>query len=156
MRNVKLKQKYIARINKVIDYIEDRLTEPLSLEQIGEISEFSPYHFHRIFKAIIGETLNSFIQRLRIEKAASLLTAHPKKSITKIAFDCGIPSSAAFSRLFKSYYQVSPSQWRQGAYADTARFVKAKTRIGKPCTRNGKICRFLQSTLAPVTKLTGG
>jgi AraC-like DNA-binding protein len=82
-------QEYISRINRVIDYIQNNLHKSLSLNELARVACFSIFHFHRIFSAIIGETLNDFIQRLRVEKAASLLLSNPKKSITEIAFDCG-------------------------------------------------------------------
>ncbi len=66
-------KEYIHRINKVIDYIEAHIDGDLSLEILADVASFSPFHFHRIFSAFVGETLNDFIKRLRIEKAASLL-----------------------------------------------------------------------------------
>lgn len=78
---------YKARINAVMDYIQNNLHKPLSLNELAKVANFSPYHFHRISSSIVGETLNSFIQRLRIEKATSMLKANPKKSITEIALD---------------------------------------------------------------------
>lgn len=69
----KYQKEYIHRINKVIDYIEQNLDSELSLERLADVALFSPYHFHRIFSAFMGETLSGFIRRKRIEKAASLL-----------------------------------------------------------------------------------
>ena len=84
-----LRAEYVARINRVIDYIEANLEDELSLRSLAKVANFSAYHFHRIFKGIVGETLNQFIQRRRIEKAASMLIGNPAKPITDIAFDCG-------------------------------------------------------------------
>ena len=107
-----LRQEYISRINRVIDYIEANLQEELSLNSLADVSNFSRFHFHRIFKSMVGETLNQFINRIRIEKAASQLIINPRKSITEIAFDCGFSGSASFSRSFKEMYKMSPSGWR--------------------------------------------
>jgi AraC family transcriptional regulator len=107
------RQEYTSRINRVMDYIEQHIDEELSLEILAEVSEFSRYHFHRIFGAMVGETLNQFIQRVRIEKAAVQLVDNPKKSITDIAFDCGFSGSASFSRAFRDAFEITPSQWRQ-------------------------------------------
>jgi AraC family transcriptional regulator len=63
-----------------------------------------------------GETLNQFIQRLRVEKAASQLIYNPKKSITEIALDCGFSGSAPFARAFKEMFQMSASEWRAGGH----------------------------------------
>ena len=107
-----MRQEYVSRINRVIDYIEKHIDEELSLEVLANVADFSRFHFHRIFSVMVGETLNHFIQRIRVEKAAMKLSANPKESITDIAFDCGFSGSAAFSRAFRENFQMSPSQWR--------------------------------------------
>ncbi|MDP8205049.1 MAG: AraC family transcriptional regulator [Candidatus Electryonea clarkiae] len=109
-------EEYIARINRVIDYINSHITEELTLDILAEVACFSRYHFHRIFHAMIGETLNQFIQRIRVEKAAAQLVNNPKISITEIALDCGFSGSAAFARAFKDAFQMSASEWRAGGY----------------------------------------
>ena len=114
--NTYLREEYTSRINRVIDYIETNLDKELTLETLAQVANFSRFHFHRIFGAMMGETLNHFIQRLRIEKAATMLLNNPKKSITEIAFDCGFSGSAALSRVFKETYNMSPSTWRSGGY----------------------------------------
>ena len=81
-----LRESYTARINQVIDYIQTNIDRDLTLEELAYVAHFSPFHFHKIFGAMVGETLNGFIQRLRIEKAATKLVANPKDSITDIAF----------------------------------------------------------------------
>jgi AraC family transcriptional regulator len=107
----------------VIDYIESNLAEELQLETLARVAAFSTFHFHRIFRAATGEPLYGFIQRLRLEKAAGQLINNPTKTITEIAFDCGFGLSATFSRAFRNYFNVSPSQWRKTS------FIKSK--IGK-------------------------
>jgi AraC family transcriptional regulator len=111
-RSKHLRDEYTSRINRVIDYIEKHIDEELSLETLANVANFSRFHFHRIFRSMVGETLNNFIQRIRVEKAAMKLIAHPKKSITDIAFECGFSGSAAFSRVFRDTFKMSPSQWR--------------------------------------------
>ena len=69
----KSKIEYRSRINRVMDYIDIHLDQPLELKSIAEIANFSPFHFHRIFTFLIGETPIDYIQRLRIEKAACRL-----------------------------------------------------------------------------------
>lgn len=67
---------YLRRINRVIDYIENNLDQPLPLEQLADVALFSKFHFHRVFYAMVRETPGQFVQRLRIEKAARLLLAN--------------------------------------------------------------------------------
>ena len=103
---------YAQRINRVIDYIREHPDRQLKLEELAKVACFSEFHFHRIFSAVSGETLNSFTNRLRLERAARLLR-YSDQSLTDIAFDCGFSSSAAFSRAFRSGYETSPSQFRK-------------------------------------------
>ena len=111
-----MQEEYISRINHVLDYIENNIDKSLTLKELANVAHFSPFHFHRLFGAIMKETLNQYIQRIRIEKSANLLLANPKKSITEIAYDCGFSSSATFARSFKELYDMSASQWRAGGF----------------------------------------
>ena len=108
---------YTARINRVMDHIDRNLDQELTLEELARVANFSRFHFHRIFKAMVGESLNQFIQRIRLEKAASQLTETNQKPITNIALDCGFSSSAAFARAFKLRFDMSASEWRDGEHA---------------------------------------
>jgi AraC family transcriptional regulator len=124
-----LREEYVARINRVIDYIDKHIDEELRLEVLANVANFSRFHFHRIFGAMVGETLNQFIQRVRVERAAMQLVSFPKKSITDIAFDCGFSGSASFARAFRENFKMSPSQWR----------LEKSSRDSKICKINGKI-----------------
>lgn len=126
------KAEYKSRINKVLDYIESNLNKDLSLTSIAEVANFSPFYFHRIFSAVIGETLNSFIQRIKIEKAAMQLVQNPKKSVTEIALDCGFSGSSAFARSFKEFFGVSATEWREDEEL-------RKSKIGKTIDNNSKL-----------------
>jgi AraC family transcriptional regulator len=103
---------YAQRINRVIDHIRENLDRPVKLEELAKVACFSEFHFHRIFGAVAGETLNSFTNRLRLEKAARLLR-YSDQSLTNIALGCGFSSSATFSRAFRSGYETSPSRFRK-------------------------------------------
>jgi AraC family transcriptional regulator len=107
-----LKNEYVSRLNRTIDYIYSHSHEELNLAKLSEVACFSKYHFHRIFRAILGETVNEFVQRIRLEKAFGQLMLHKFKSITDIAFDCGFSSSQNFARSFKAQYGTTPSQAR--------------------------------------------
>jgi len=60
---------YVKRVNRAIDHIVRNLAGPLSLDEVSEAAGFSPFHFHRVFKSLLGETLNQFVKRLRLERA---------------------------------------------------------------------------------------
>ncbi|MFZ0859423.1 MAG: AraC family transcriptional regulator [Candidatus Sulfotelmatobacter sp.] len=106
------KSEYVQKIDRVIDYLRGNLDRPVKLAELADVACFSEFHFHRIFRAVSGETLNSFTNRLRLEKAARLLR-YSDQSLTDIALDCGFSSSATFSRAFRSGYDTSPSQFRK-------------------------------------------
>ena len=114
----RLRQEYQARINRVIDYIEGHIDHPLTLQEVARVANFSQYHFHRIFGAIMGETLHQFIQRLRLEKAAEHLASRPHMAITDVALDLGFSGSAVFSRAFREAFEMSPTAWRNGGYRE--------------------------------------
>jgi AraC family transcriptional regulator len=103
---------YIARIDRVIDHLRAHLDRPVRLDELARVAGFSEFHFHRIFGAVTGETVNVFANRARIEKAARLLR-YSDRSATDIAFDCGFSSSAAFSRAFRAAYDTTPSRFRR-------------------------------------------
>jgi AraC-like DNA-binding protein len=103
---------YAQRINRVIDYLRGNLDRQVKLEELAKVACFSEFHFHRIFGAVSGETLNNFTNRLRLEKAARLLR-YSDQSLTDIAFACGFSSSATFSWAFRSGYDTSPRQFRK-------------------------------------------
>ncbi len=114
---------YTRRIDRVIDYLRDHLDKPLKLEDLAKVACFSEYHFHRVFGAITGETLNNFTNRLRLEKAARLLR-YSGQNLTDIALDCGFSSSATFSRAFRSGYDTSPSQFRKSPEIKKSKICK--------------------------------
>ena len=103
---------YTQRIDRVIDYLRDNLDRQVKLKDLARVVCFSEFHFHRIFGAVSGETVNNFTNRLRLEKAARLLRYSGEK-LTDIALSCGFSSSATFSRAFRAGYGTSPSDFRK-------------------------------------------
>lgn len=102
---------YVQRVNRAIDHVLVHLGEPLRLEDVAAVACFSPCHFHRVFRAAIGETLAEFITRVRLERALRMLAHDPRSNLTRVALDCGFGSSSNFSRVFKSRYGVAPSRF---------------------------------------------
>lgn len=109
---------FAQRMNRVIDFIDGHLgeAEPLRLEAMAAVAAFSPFHFHRIFRAWTGETLQDFIRHRRLEKAAGQLVHNPALTIQCIGQHCGFSSAEAFSRAFAQHFRMSPSAWRSGGY----------------------------------------
>lgn len=103
---------YKNRINRVFEFIDVNLESDLSLNTVSEIAFFSPFHFHRVFKFITGETLNEYVTRRRIEKSA-LDLLHKNVKTTEIAHKYGFSDNSSFSRAFKKYYGINPTEFRK-------------------------------------------
>ena len=123
MKRPRVNAEYAQRINRVIDYLRANLDRQVKLAELAKVACFSEFHFHRIFSAVSGETLNSFTNRLRLEKAARLLR-FSARSLTDIAFDCGFSSSATFSRAFRATYDTSPSHFRKSGEIKKSKICK--------------------------------
>jgi AraC family transcriptional regulator len=111
---------YVDRLNRAVDYITANLAEPLRLEDVARVACFSSYHFHRIFRGLMGETLASFVKRVRLERAVYLLSHRKGASLTEIALACGFSSSSDFSRSFRAAYGAPPRKF------DVERFRRSR------------------------------
>jgi len=98
IKRQKVAEQYLSRINLAVDYIEKNLSNDFSLDELARVAGFSKYHFHRIFYIFSGESLFQFIQRLRLEKAATTLINHPARPVTEIALECGFANSSSFAK----------------------------------------------------------
>lgn len=103
---------YESRMHRVLAYIDKNLEQPLSLSTLAEVAHFSPFHFHRLFSAWMGETFGDYLRRRRVEVAAMRLAAQPRTKILNIALSVGFGSAEAFTRAFKSRFGYSPTNWR--------------------------------------------
>jgi AraC family transcriptional regulator len=104
---------YQHQLNKVIEFIGKHLDEKLTLTQLSDIACFSKYHFHRLFTAYTGLSLQQYIRWLRLKRAAHQLIIDKDQSIINIAIDAGFESHEAFSRAFKQTCGISPSKFRE-------------------------------------------
>jgi AraC family transcriptional regulator len=110
MKTVTL-QDYKRRILRVLVHIQQHLDDALRLQELAALAFFSPYHFHRVFKGMTGESVKEYVRRLRLERAASRLKLGAA-SVTDIAFDAGYESHEAFTRSFHAVFGLSPSRFR--------------------------------------------
>jgi AraC family transcriptional regulator len=104
-------QTYRERILRVLTYIQEHLDEPLALDDLAAVAHFSPYHFHRIFRGMVGESVREHVRRLRLERAAHRLK-FSTEPVTLIAFEAGYESHEAFTRAFGAMFGSSPSKFR--------------------------------------------
>jgi AraC family transcriptional regulator len=107
--------RHLARIQRVIDHIVAHLDDPIDLDRLAEVACFSPHHFHRAYRYLLGETVADTVRRLRLHRAAGTLLGS-ETEVARIARQAGYGSAAAFSRAFAERYGRPP-----GAYRGTRR-----------------------------------
>ena len=112
---------HVERVNLAIDYIVGHLGRRLKLADVAHAAMLSPFHFHRVFQALVGETVSDFVKRLRLDRALFMMAHRRKPSLTKIALSCGFSSSSDFSRCFRQRFGASPRDFDINAWRDAHR-----------------------------------
>ncbi|HEU4997181.1 MAG TPA: AraC family transcriptional regulator [Gemmatimonadaceae bacterium] len=105
---------YQQTVQHAIERIARGLDDALDLESIATGVCLSPFHFHRIFRGMTGETPLELTRRLRLERAAWQLV-ESDRPVIEIAFGAGYEAHEAFTRAFRAAYATSPSGFRQHA-----------------------------------------
>ena len=127
---------YERRILNVLTHIQAHLDENLDVARLAGIAHFSPYHFHRIFRGMVGETVIEHVRRLRLERAAFHLR-YGRRRVTDISLDAGYDALEAFSRAFKNAFGCSPS-----AYRSAGKPPRPRTKSGVHFAADGRIRSF--------------
>ena len=110
------RKRYEEKILRVQLFIQNHLDEDLSLETLAAAADYSPCHFHRIFRGIAGESADDYDRRLRMERAAQSLR-YRRRSVLDVALDAGYGSHEAFTRAFVRTFGVTPEVVAQEARA---------------------------------------
>ncbi len=110
--NPSKKKEYMESVMGACNYINQHYQEPLSLEDVADVSGFSRFHFTRIFKQCMNMTFYEYLNQKRISKAEELLST-TTQSVTEVAMNSGFSSISAFNRTFKSVKGCSPSVYRE-------------------------------------------
>jgi AraC family transcriptional regulator len=112
MQRLATRKSYAERIDRVLQHIAEDIDRPLGFDELASVACFSPFHFHRIYRGITGETVGETVRRLRLHRAAHDLNA-TALPMDRIARKAGYGSLAAFSRAFKASYGCPPTEYRQ-------------------------------------------
>ena len=102
---------YTSRIRRVLEHIQAHLDHAMTPAGLAEIACFSPFHFQRVFRALVGESVMGHIRRLRLERAAWRLK-FSDEPVAAIAWDAGYEAHEAFTRAFGARFECSPSEFR--------------------------------------------
>lgn len=109
---------YEQAVQRAIEQIARDLDEPLNLDALADAACLSPFHFHRVFRGMVGETPLELLRRLRMERAAARLV-DGKTAVVEVAFDAGYETHEAFTRAFRACYATSPTAFRQRKHPRT-------------------------------------
>jgi AraC family transcriptional regulator len=145
---------YQTRVNSVVNFILQNLTEELSLRQLAEIGGYSPFHFQKIFKQVTGESPKQYVIRARLETSAHALIMHAHRTVTEIALANGFSSSATFARAFRSYFGVSAEEFRANPRRENAKRYQKRPAMTKPDPTPAEIAACLASLNIRVQKIS--
>jgi len=129
---------YHQNLNRVIEYIHDNLDSKIDIKVLANISNFSPFHFHRISRALLGEPIGAYISRIRVETAAKMIR-YSKLSIEEVAYSVGFETASSLSKSFKNYFLISPSNYRKDKLFTIKKMNIMKTKLN---IKKAKIVRL--------------
>ena len=109
---------YIENIQTVLSYIDAHLDKTHNLEELSQKAHLSKFHFHRIMRAYLNESLGSYISRIRMETAVKLIR-YSKQPIKDIAYNIGYQTPAAFNKTFKKLFNTTPLDVRKNNFIRT-------------------------------------
>lgn len=147
---------YLKHVTRAVEYIEEHLDEPIGLPEVARVAHTSPFYFHRIFSAIVGDSVSRYIRNRRLTRAAAELGETDKK-IIEIALDNFFESQESFSRAFAKVYRMTPGRFRRKGvksyYYDKKRLTgKILRHQKKGVTMKPKIIKLSEFKIAGLRK----
>jgi AraC family transcriptional regulator len=103
---------YKERMLRVMLHVQEHLDGPLDPVRLAGVAAFSPFHFHRVFKGMVGESVQEYVRRLRLERSAIALKT-TDRPVIDLALEAGYASHEAFTRAFRSVFDRAPSEYRE-------------------------------------------
>jgi AraC family transcriptional regulator len=118
---------YNKQINRVINYIMGHLRGDLSLDKLAAIANYSPFHFQKVFKQVVGKTPKQFIMLTKLKSATGFLMIDQPKPVSEIAFNCGFSSPSVFARSFKDHFGLSAEKLRAIPVEERIKLISCET-----------------------------
>lgn len=118
-------------VERALRFIGENLERPITVAEVASAAHLSPFHFHRVFHAVVGEPIGRYVTRRRLELAALRLAYETDRSITDVALSSGYSSTSNFSKAFHAHFGCSPSQVRSPGSTTSATLGKLTTEYGK-------------------------
>ncbi len=104
-------EQLLSLFNQLVERIENNLGDDINALAIAGEFGLSPWHFQRLFKSLVGDSLGAYIRGRRLTRAAQLLI-ESDKGILDIAVDLAYNSHEAFTRAFKAQFGITPKEMR--------------------------------------------
>jgi AraC family transcriptional regulator len=142
------------QILKVLAHVQGHLDQDLSMDELARIAAFSEFHFHRIFREIVGEPVAEHVRRLRLERAA-LELYYTDRPVKRIAADVGYRSNEAFTRSFTAQFGAPPAHYRArlaepwGSSLENVKYTRAEMAGFEPFRLEDRIRRIDIAEIAP-------
>ncbi|MCW8838583.1 MAG: AraC family transcriptional regulator [Thiovulaceae bacterium] len=102
--------------NSIMYYIYTHIDVNIDMNELSRSLDISKFHMHKVFKNVFGKNIYESIKSIRLQKAASLLLTNKYSTISEVANLCGYSSHSSFIKAFRDKFEVSPKEWRKGAY----------------------------------------
>lgn len=140
---------YQQKMNRIKAYIHNNLDTKIELKTLAELSHLSPFHFHRISRALLGEPIGTYISRTRLETAAKMIR-YTTLPIEEIAYNVGFEAPSSLSKAFKHHFGTTPNSYRKDKQFEikTTHIMKTPLNIKKPkiATVEDKSCIYYGMT----------
>jgi len=138
------------RFKKVFSYIDEHLNEPMSVDVLSRVANFSKFHFHRQFLGLTGVSVIAYIRMARLKRASYQMVFHKHVRVIDIAMDACFENPESFSRAFKQAFNQTPSQFRRKPkwtpWKDQFRFPEGTWRE----SMDVKIVEFVEIKIAKI------
>jgi len=131
-------------MHRVVEHIDRHLDESLELDQLASVANFSPFHFHRLFSAWMGETLGEYVRRRRLELGAQRLISQPAVPVLQVALTVGFGSTEAFARAFKARFGLTPSSWRTAKHRNRDQLNRKPGQADAIVRRDDEVSKYLE------------